>query len=301
MERYCRFSTYLRKRFGCRVHRVSVDAGFSCPNRDGTLSTGGCVFCENRAFSATRRSPGTPLREQVVLGMERARARFAAEKFLVYFQANTNTYGPAGVLKERYDVIREFPDVVGLCVGTRPDCVDEGKLALLESYSNGYEVWVEYGLQSVHERTLRFINRNHTYRDFLTAFARTRKRNVRIGVHVIIGLPGETEKDILETAREMGRLAPDGIKIHPFHIVKGTKTERLLEEGAIRPMEEPWYADICTRFLEYLDRKTVVQRLSADCHPDFLVAPQWLSEKSRVLREIDAAMEQMDRAQGRKK
>ncbi|MCM8804898.1 MAG: TIGR01212 family radical SAM protein, partial [Candidatus Omnitrophica bacterium] len=225
MELYKKYSDYLKKKFGCRVHKISVYAGFFCPNLDGTLSKKGCIYCNNYAFSPCLRE-NLEIEKQIEKGIEYGKKRFKAEKFIVYFQPYSNTYAPIEILKEKYGIVKKFSEVVGISIGTRPDCIDYEKLKLIESYSDKYEVWIEYGLQSVHDKTLKIINRNHTYSDFLNAYNLTRKRNIKICVHVIIGLPGETRKDILETAKECGRLKFDGIKIHPIHILKDTELER---------------------------------------------------------------------------
>jgi len=164
---YYKFSDYLKKRFGCRVHKITVDAGFSCPNIDGTLSNNGCIFCDNYSFSPPVRTKNIPLTKQIEEGIEYGKRRYKAEKFIVYFQPYSDTYAPVDILKERYDIVKNFPDIVGISIGTRPDCIDEEKLSLIQGYTERYEVWIEYGLQSIHDRTLKLINRNHTYRDYL--------------------------------------------------------------------------------------------------------------------------------------
>jgi len=300
--RYNRFSKYLKERFGCRVYKVSIDAGFSCPNKDGKLSKDGCIYCDNRAFSFnTRISPG-PIKAQIEQGMSFARERYGAEKFIVYFQSCTNTYAPLEVLKKRYDIIREFEDIVGISISTRPDCVNGEILDLIEDYSREYEVWIEYGLQSIHNETLELINRQHLYRDFLKAFKQTRKRKkINICVHVIIGLPGETKEKILATAKELGRFKLEGIKIHPLHIIKGTKLYELWQAGRYRPLELDTYVEIVTGFLEYLRPNTVIQRISADCPEEFLAAPLWIREKTLVLNMIDKKLAENDTFQGAKR
>lgn len=281
---YYRYSDYLKKRFGTRVHKVSVDAGFSCPNRDGKISTEGCIYCDNRAFSIQQRSCNLlTLEEQIESGIAQARKRFKAEKFIVYFQAHTNTYAPVNQLKDKYDVVKKFKDVVSIAIATRPDCVDKGVLDLVSGYARDYEVWIEYGLQSIHDKTLKLINRGHDYADFLKAFELTRRYPIKICVHVILGLPDETEKMMMATADEMTRIKIDAIKIHPLHVVKGVALERLYNEGACSPLSLDEYSRLLKRFLEHLSPDIVVQRLSAYCPKDILVAPEWVSEKRQVL------------------
>ena len=302
MERYYKFSRYLRERFGCRVHKVSIDAGFSCPNKDGKFSKDGCIFCNNKAFSFNTRPgiPPKPIDVQIKEGIDFGKRRFKAEKFIVYFQAYTNTYAPLNILKERYDIVKRFKDIVGISIGTRPDCINEEILDLIESYSSDYEVWIEYGGQSVHRKTLEFINRNHSCEDFLKAVEITKKRNIKICAHIIIGLPQETKEDMLETAKEVGRLKLDGIKIHPLYIIKETKLEELFKSGSYKPLELDEYISIATDFLEYLWQNTVIQRITADCPHELLVTPLWLLNKNKVLNEIENALLRENKFQGRK-
>ena len=295
-ERYYSFNRYLRERFGCRVHKIGMDAGLPCPNKE---KNGGCVFCLNEAFCPPSRKP-LPVHEQIKQGIESGKNRFHAERFMAYFQARTNTAAPPAVLKEIYDVIRAFPEIVALAIGTRPDCVDEQRLDLIASYAKKYEVWMEYGLQSIHDKTLKTINRNHTGEDFIHAYRMTKERGLKVCVHLIIGLPGETEEDILETAGEMGRLAVDGVKIHPLHVVKGTLLAEQYRTGDYTPWEMERYARTCVKFLELLSPTTVIQRLTADCPPEYLIAPGWITDKTGVVATIASLMEDAGTVQGRK-
>jgi len=298
-KRYYRFSSYLKERFGTRVYKVSIDAGFSCPNKDGTLSSDGCIFCDNRAFSYnTRVDKPRPIQTQIEKGMDFGRLRYGAEKFIVYFQAYTNTYAPLNILKERYNTVKNFKDIVGISIGTRPDCVNEEILDLIENYSKDYEVWIEYGLQSINENSLKLINRNHTYQDFLKAYDLTKKRNIKVCAHVIIGLPNERKSDIIKTAIELGRLKIDAVKIHPLHIVRGTKLEELYRKGLYKPLEMDEYIALVADFIKYLWRETIIQRISADCPKTMLIAPDWVLNKNKLLNLIDKKLEQEDIYQG---
>ena len=194
---YYPFGAYLRRRFGCKVHKVSLDAGFTCPNRDGRVGEGGCTYCVNESFSPQAGKPMRSVSEQMSDGMSYMRRRYGSRKFLAYFQAFTNTYGPVERLRALYDEATARPEVVGLCIGTRPDCVPEEVLDLIESYSDRLEVWVEYGLQSAHEATLRRVNRGHDVAAFVDAVERTRRRRIHVCVHVILGLPGEIHEDMM--------------------------------------------------------------------------------------------------------
>ncbi len=299
-ERYYKFSKYLKSRFGERVHKVSVDAGFSCPNRDGKMNKNGCIFCDNKGFSFNTRVTSRPLNVQIEEGINIGKRRFNAYKFIVYFQAYTNTYADVDILQKRYDVIREFDDVVGISIATRPDCINEEILSLINSYTQKYEVWIEYGLQSIHQKTLAFINRGHFYDEFLEAINLTRKKtNIKICAHVIIGLPFETKQMILETAKALGLLKIDAVKIHPLYIIKGTKLEEMFREGLYRPLNMEGYLNLVAGFLEYLWPNTVIQRITADCPREFLVEPLWILEKNKVLNELERSLYERQTFQGR--
>jgi len=276
-----KFSTYLKERFNAKVYKVSVDAGFSCPNRDGTIGREGCSYCDNKTFSFLKRSGDQPsLDDQIAQGIEAVKKKFKAEKFIIYFQPHTNTYAPLDKLKETYDVVRKFKDIVGISIATRPDCIDEKILSLIDTYAGDYEVWIEYGLQSIYNETLLAINRGHTYEDFLKALELTRRYRVKVCAHIIIGLPGETEEMILNTAKAMADLKIEGIKIHPLHVVKGTPLATLFKNGGCRAFSFSEYLDLLTKFLDLLWPKTVVQRISAYCPPNLLIAPDWISHKN---------------------
>ncbi len=311
-KRYYRFSKYLKEHFGCRVYKISIDAGFSCPNKDGRTSRDGCIYCDNKGFSFNTRSTGDrvsneasilppPIELQIEQGMEFGRKRFGAQKFIVYYQAYTNTYASLEVLKEKYDIVKKFKHIVGISIGTRPDCVNREVLDLIETYTSNYEVWLEYGLQSIHRKTLELINRNHAYGDFLRATELTRNRkNIKICAHIIIGLPYETRKDILETARTVGRLKLDGLKIHPLHIIKETKLEEFFKKGLYKPLQLDEYVSLAVEFLEYLWPETIIQRISAECPREFLVGPLWILEKNKVLSEIEKRLLEENRFQGKR-
>ncbi|MFH1791831.1 MAG: TIGR01212 family radical SAM protein [Candidatus Omnitrophota bacterium] len=298
--RYRKASEYFRERFGQRVARISVDAGFSCPNRDGSLSVDGCAFCDNRAFSHNSGAGPRPLREQIEEGMRAQAARFKARIFMLYFQAYTNTYAPVGVLRERYDAARMFDSIVSVAIGTRPDCVDDSVLDLIDEYAGDYEVWIEYGLQSVRDETLRAMNRHHTYADFLRAFEMTRRRTrIKTAAHVIIGLPGESADDIFNTASALGKLGVDGVKIHPMHAVKGTRLEQMWRSRAFDFYDKNAYADLCVGFIERLSPDTVVHRFTADCPGHLLAGPGWIKEKADIISLVERRLDDLDTFQGR--
>ncbi|RJP21394.1 MAG: TIGR01212 family radical SAM protein [Candidatus Abyssobacteria bacterium SURF_5] len=297
-KRYYQFSEYLKERFGCKVYKVTIDAGFTCPNRDGKLGWGGCTYCNNKGFSAnTRKAPG-PIAEQVRQGMEFMRRRYKAEKFIAYFQAYTNTYAPIEILRAYYDEALAFEDMVALSVGTRPDCVPESVLDLIESYRSSHEVWIEYGLQTIHDKTLRLINRGHDYAVFLDALDRTKQRDIKICVHVILGLPGESRDDMMATACAVGEMNIHSLKIHLMHVLKDTPIEKDYREGLFKALEFDEYIKLVCDFLECIPPTVSIQRLTADGPRTILLAPAWATEKGRTLAAIDAEFIRRNSRQG---
>ncbi|MEW6075857.1 MAG: TIGR01212 family radical SAM protein [Candidatus Omnitrophota bacterium] len=299
--RYYKLSEYYRRMsVGKKVHKVTVDAGFSCPNRDGTLSFDGCVYCDNRTFSLNTRTPLRPVQVQIREGIERLKMRFGAEKFVVYFQAYSNTYAPVEVLRKSYDTVRSFKDVIGISVATRPDCVSDEVVRLLAGYAHTYDVWIEYGLQSIHNKTLERINRGHTYEDFLKALHLTRKCGLlKTCAHLILGLPGETKEMMFETARALGTLMLEGVKIHPLHVIRQTALEEEFLNGTYAPLARNEYIDLACGFLEYLWPGTVIHRIGADCPQELLVAPTWILDKNRLLEAIDKRLCEKNSRQGK--
>src|SRR5438309_8245647 len=232
-RRYYSFSRFLRERFGGKVFRVTVDAGFTCPNVDGTVAVGGCVYCDNRSFSPNRRLPRTPVREQVRRGVALLQKRYGADRFLAYFQAATNTYAPLTKLRRLYDEALDHPQVVGLAVGTRPDCVPDDVLDLLAQYARDRYVCLELGLQSIHDRSLDWMNRGHHYGAFVDAVVRCQGRGLDLCAHVILGLPGESWDDMLATADALAALPINGVKIHNLHVVRDTPLEKWFRAGTV--------------------------------------------------------------------
>lgn len=299
-KRYYQFSEYLKTKFGKKVYKITLDAGFSCPNRDGTISSGGCIFCDDGGSFSRAHSSLLSVRDQVYTGVKTLGERFKAQKFMSYFQAYSNTYKPVDELKKIYDESLCHPDVVGISIGTRPDCVDDQKLDLIASYTENYETWVEYGLQSMHDRTLKFINRGHDFETFLKAFQETKKRGIKTGVHVILGLPGETKQDMLETVKMLADIGADGVKFHCLCIFPNTKLYDLYEQGSIKLLEEDEYIDIACDCLELLPSDTTIHRLGGNGLQAIKVAPKWLNKKFEILNRIDRELEERNSYQGMK-
>ncbi|MDJ0784437.1 MAG: TIGR01212 family radical SAM protein [Desulfosarcinaceae bacterium] len=298
-KRYFDLNTYFRNRYGGRVHKITVDAGFTCPNRDGRLSQAGCLYCNDRGSGTGQHRMGLTVRQQ----LERSRApvikRFKTERFLAYFQAFTNTYAPVDRLKQVYDEALEVKGVVGLAVGTRPDCVDARRIDLLASYTDRALVWVEYGLQSVHDQTLKRINRGHDFAAFEQAVALTRERGIKICAHVILGLPGETPAMMHQTAETLAQMGLDGIKLHLLYVVKETSLDHLYRAGRYSPLEMATYAELVCDVLERLPQSLVIQRLTGDPHPAELRAPLWALDKKASLAAIHSLLERRDSWQGK--
>jgi uncharacterized protein len=298
-KRYYDLNTYFRSVFGCRVHKITIDAGFSCPNRDGTLSSSGCIFCNNRGSGTGAHAAGLSITGQIRNGRKVLSRRFGAEKFIAYFQAYTNTYAPLERLKAMYDEALAGEDIVGLSVGTRPDCVDPDILSLLESYTDLFMVWLEYGVQSASDRTLALIRRGHDFACVERAVAMTKDRGIKMCAHMILGLPGETAEDMIHTAEAIARLGFDGIKIHLLYVVENTPLAAMLAEGSYRCLELQEYADRVCDVLERLPAGLVVQRLTGDPHPAELVAPLWAMRKRETLAAIENTLVARNTRQGK--
>lgn len=284
---YPSIGAYWRNRFGGRVWRVSLDAGFSCPNRDGTAGTRGCVFCDPAAFSPSfgdKRS----VAEQLEAGIRRARARTGAKYFAAYFQPRTNTHAPVERLRALWGGVAEFPEVVALCVGTRPDCVPDSVLDVLSRCADRFDVWLELGLQSGHDATLRRLGRGHTAEDFADACRRARARRLKVCAHIILGLPGEGAEEEAATARFLANLGVEGLKLHQLAVAKGTPLEDDWRRQALSVLEEREYSERAVAFLRSLPTTTVLHRLVGDTSSDRLVAPAY--NKGRVLRAIEESL-----------
>jgi len=298
-RRYNDFGSYLRKRFGCKVHKITIDAGFSCPNRDGTLSFGGCIYCDGKGSGTGAARRAESIEKQIQQARHRLAARYKAQKFIAYFQAFTNTYAPCDILRKRYDEAVADSEIVGLAIGTRPDCIDEARLELIEEYTTTHMVWIEYGLQSMHNRTLEKINRGHTFEDFVRAVQMTQGRNILICAHVILGLPGESREDVLDTARAVADLGIDGIKIHSLYIPEETPLARLFQAGGYTVLDQETYVAWVVGFLERLSSTVIVQRLTGDPDPSALLAPSWTLNKQQTLSLIRETLEATGTWQGR--
>lgn len=300
-KRYNRFSDHLRNKFGTKVYKVTLDAGFTCPNRDGTISDEGCIFCDGGGSFSQLYPNNISIKEQLDLGITLSKEKYKAEKFLAYFQAFTNTYKPVNELKEIYDSALSHEDVIGINIGTRPDCVEDEKLDLIADYTKKYYTWLEFGLQSIHEKSLKFINRGHSFETFCKALKESQKRNINVCAHVILGLPNETKEDMLETARVLGDLGVNGVKIHLLCVLNNTRLVKLYYQGKIPMMEEDEYVETACDFLELLPPEVTIHRLAGNGLKPNMLAPAWLSKKFVVLNKIDKLLEERSSWQGSKR
>ncbi|MBU0650441.1 TIGR01212 family radical SAM protein [bacterium] len=296
-ELYYDFKTYLKKTFGCKVYKVVVDAGFSCPNRDGFLSTGGCIYCNEKGSSLGRAN--IPIDQQVLDGIKFIKKWYNAKKIMVYFQAFSNTYAPAQELEKIYNQALCHEDIVSIAIGTRPDCIDEEKLKIINKLTEKYEVWIEYGLQSCHDKTLELINRKHTFKQFSQAVELTKKfPKIKICSHIILGLPGETKQDMIETVKKLAELKIDAIKFHALYIEKNTIIADMYKQKNFLLLSMPDYVDILINCLEILPKNIVIQRISGDCKKEDLIAPDWAAKKSDVVNLLKQEMEKRGSFQG---
>lgn len=298
--RYNSFGPYLKKRFGQTVHKVNIDAGFTCPNRDGTVGFGGCIYCNNDSFRPSSCKPTLTVREQVRRGITYLRKRYGAERFIAYFQPYTNTYAPVTELEHLYREALEESSVVGLAIGTRPDCIDEEKLLLLEDLAKDYFILIEYGLQSIYDKTLSFINRGHDYNVFLKALDMTAGRGIEIGAHIIVGFPTETMDEMLTMAEVVSQLPIHFLKIHQLQIIKDTALAEIYEERPFSVFGYEEYLRFLIDFIERLSPDIVIQRLFATAPDDILIAPRWDRSRNEILRDLEILFERYDTFQGRR-
>ncbi|MCM0081153.1 TIGR01212 family radical SAM protein [Geomonas sp. Red32] len=298
-HRYNAFSDELKRLFGCKVQRLSVDAGFTCPNRDGSLGGDGCSFCGGKGSGSYGILRGSAVAEQLEHSKEVMVRKYKAAKFLAYFQSYSNTYGPVERLKEVYDQALSVPDVVGLVVGTRPDCLPPDVLDLLAGYAKRCYFWLELGLQSPLDRTLDAINRGHDVASFTRAVEECKKRGIRVCAHLILGLPGESREEMLSGAEFVNAAGVDGVKIHLLHVMRGTRLAEEYGRGEVTVMDRDQYVGLVCDFLERLDPRIVVQRLTGDGNRQDLIAPLWSLNKFEVLNCIDNEMERRGSWQGK--
>lgn len=292
---YFPFSDYLKEKFGEKVYKITLDAGFSCPNRDGKISVGGCIFCDESGSFSKAHSNMLSIQNQVQQGISALSSRFGAKKFLAYFQAFSNTYSDIDTLKEVYDSAFCDERILGISIGTRPDCLDEKKLDLIASYKNP---WLELGLQSTHDKTLKKINRGHNYECFLKTYKLAKERNINVCVHMILGLPDETKDMIHTSAKRLAELKVDGIKLHMLSVLEDAPLAKIYAQNILELLTMQQYCELVCDFLEFLPKETTIHRLAGSGYSKTLVAPKWLNNKFETLNLIDEIFSRRNSCQG---
>lgn len=297
-RRYLSLSTWLKGLYGFPIRKVSVDAGLGCPNRPDRTGPGGCIYCNHRG-SGTGASLETPsISAQLRRGMGFISSRYKTSHFIAYFQSYTNTYGPLDQLERLYLEALSFPEVVGLAIGTRPDCVSDQVIDLLAKLNSEKLIWVELGLQSMHDRTLRLINRGHDFSVFAEATARLMEKGLNVVAHLILGLPGESLSDMIKTARAVSDLGVSGVKLHPLYVVRGSGLEQLYVQGLYEPMTMEQTTGVTLEVVRHIDPKVVIHRLTSDPHREELLAPEWMLDRKAVRAFLDSEMDRTDFRQG---
>ena len=298
-KRYYSFDSFLKNYFGEKIYKVSLDGGFTCPNRDGTLGTGGCIFCSEGGSGDFAAAPDLSVHAQILSAKKRIQAKTGCKKFIAYFQAYTNTYAPVEYLRRIFTEAIEEPDVVALSIATRCDCLPPDVLDLLDELNRRKPVWIELGLQTIHESTARYIRRGYPLCVFDDAVKRLRKENIEVIVHTILGLPGENTADILETMEYLNHMDIQGIKLQLLHVLRGTDLAADYEKGLFQTYERDEYISLLINCLEHLRPDMVIHRITGDGPKDLLIAPLWASRKREVLNMLHHRMKEEQSYQGR--
>jgi radical SAM protein (TIGR01212 family) len=289
MSKYFSFNKYLQNLFHCKTYKVSIDAGFTCPNRDGTKGKRGCIYCDKHGSSSRTHKKNTPIKLQILKNIEVRKARYRAKKFIAYFQSFSNTYANVDKLKQIYDeAIFSHPDIVGLSISTRADCIDEEKIKLIASYKKFLPfVAIELGLQTIHDKTLILINRKEKLTDFLKAYKLIKKYDIHLCIHIILGLLNETKQDMLQTAKYLSSLKIDGIKLHMLIALKNTILEKMYKQGLWKPLSFDEYVEIASNFIEYLPSDCIIHRTVGSGYPKDIISPKWVySKKNKIMLAI---------------
>lgn len=292
---YHAFSDYLKEKHGQKVYKITLDAGFSCPNRDGSISHGGCIFCDESGSFSKAHSSALSIKNQINEGIKSLGERFGAKKFMAYFQAFSNTYADVKTLKRLYDSAFCDERIVGISIGTRPDCIDEDKLDLIAGYKNP---WLELGLQSTHNKTLKKINRGHDWECFIEAHKLAKERNINVCAHMIIGLPDETPDMIRQSAKRLAELNIEGVKLHMLTVLEDAPLAKIYSLGKFDLLDMKEYCNLVCDFLEILPPATTIHRLAGSGYSKTLIAPKWVNNKFETLNLIDEIFKQRNSYQG---
>ena len=299
-KRYYTYDYYLRRTFGGKCAKIPLDAGFTCPNIDGRCGYGGCIYCSGRGSGDFAELAEVPLKEQFERTRTKLSSKWSTERCIAYFQAHTNTYAPLEVIREKFEEALSFDGVVGLNVATRADCIDESIATYLADVAKRTVLTVELGLQTTNDKTAAFINRGHSFADFIRGYELLRKASdkINICVHLIFGLPGEDREMMLTSVRELVELRPDQVKIHLLHVLKGTKMAKIYESGEYNPLSKEEYVMIVADAIELLPPDTVVARLTGDGMLEELLAPDWSRKKVSVINDVDKLLYERNSYQG---
>ena len=299
-KRYYTYDYYLRRTFGGKCAKIPLDAGFTCPNIDGKCGYGGCIYCSGRGSGDFAELSVVPLKEQFERTRIKLSSKWSTERCIAYFQAHTNTYAPLEVIREKFEEALSFDGVVGLNVATRADCIDESIAMYLADIAERTVLTVELGLQTTNDKTAEFINRGHSFADFIRGYKILRKASdkINICVHLIFGLPGEKKEEMLTSVRELAALKPDQVKIHLLHVIKGTKMAKIYESGEYQPLYKEEYVALVADAIELLPPDTVVARLTGDGMAEDLLAPDWSRKKVSVINDIDKLLYERNSYQG---
>ncbi len=300
-RRYNDYSNYVKKIFKERVQKVSVDAGFSCPNRDGSKGFGGCTFCNNSSFNPAYCSEGNSITYQIDKGIGFFAPKYKTQKYLAYFQAYSNTYENLDVLKQRYEEALEHPQVIGLVIGTRPDCVSAELISYLKELNEEYHITIEYGIESTNDKTLEIINRGHSFQEGVDAILKTADAGINVGAHLILGLPGEGEKEILHHAEEVSKLPLNYLKLHQLQLIRGSVLGNSYEKKpySLPLFDVDQYIDMVVRFLEVLNPSIVMERFISQAPKDLLIAPKWGLKNFEFVAKVEKRLKELDTWQGK--
>ena len=297
--RYKTVGSFLKEKFGCPVYKIGIDAGFNCPHRSNSREIGGCTYCNPKSFSAPSADPSLSIPEQIKGGMKLLKKSYKTVKFIAYFQTHTNTLASAEKLRRIYQEALEFDEIVGISIGTRPDCLPDKTLDLIQEVSRKTFLIIELGLETANDKTLKKINRNHTVNDFTVAVDKLKKLSIHTCAHIILGLPDEDFNDMMRTANYLSSVGVDGVKIHHFHVVKGTDMEKDYYEEKIKTFMFEEYMTVVIKFIEHLDSGIIIHRLLGDCPEELLIAPKWNLGKAQILKSINDEMIRQNARQGK--
>lgn len=300
-KRYYTYDYFLKRTYGGKCAKIPLDAGFSCPNMDGKCGIGGCIYCSSRGSGDFAASAALPIAEQYEITRAKLSKKWSVERTIPYFQARTNTYAPLDVIKEKFEAALKCGGVVAMNVATRADCLPDDVVEYLSELAERVDLTVELGLQTVHDSTAELINRGHTYAQFVEGYEKLRRANpkIRICVHIIFGLPTETDEMMMQTAKVVGKLLPDMVKIHLLHVIRETELAKWYESGEYIPLERERYISLVANALQYFHKDTVIARLTGDGVGEDLLAPDWSRKKVTVINDIDKYLYTHDMWQGK--